>query len=62
VPVAPHVMFYGPCMTNADLGSDGETGPALVLTPGTPHALIIVFVEKHSTGHASGDKPSGGSQ
>ena len=30
-PYPPHVMFYGPYMTNADLGSDGNPrGPAFV--------------------------------
>jgi len=55
----PHVMFYGPYMTNADLGSDGnQAGPAFVAGEGSPHALIIVPLGTH-TGHASGDKPSG---
>src|SRR5499425_1539385 len=42
-PFPPHVMFYGPYLTNADLGSDGSPGgPAFVAAEGTPHALIIV--------------------
>ena len=41
----PHVMFYGPYLTNADLGSDGNlAGPAFVAGEGSPHALIIVPV------------------
>ena len=58
----PHVMFYGPYMTNADLGSDGSiAGPAFVAGEGTPHALIIVPLGEHA-GHALAEKPSGGSQ
>jgi len=57
-PYPPHVMFYGPYMTNADLGSDGNPhGPAFVAGEGTPHALIIVSVAAtaHSN-HGSSDK------
>lgn len=54
----PHVMFYGPFMTNADLGSDGSPhGPAFVAGEGTPHALIIVpLVDHTSSEHISADK------
>jgi hypothetical protein len=60
VPFPPHVMFYGPYLTNADLGSDGDlgpdgtpAGPAFVAGEGTPHALIIVPVGVHTgPGHA----------
>jgi hypothetical protein len=55
VPFPPHVMFYGPYLTNADLGLDGElgsdgnpAGPAFVAGEGTPHALIIVPVGLHT--------------
>lgn len=42
-PFPPHLVFYGPYVTNADLGSDGNpSGPAFVAGEGTPHALIIV--------------------
>ena len=52
VPFPPHVMFYAPYLTNADLGMertnlgpDGNpSGPAFVAGEGTPHALIIVPV------------------
>ena len=45
----PHVMFYGPNLTNADLGSDGKpTSPVFVAGKG-PHALIIVPVETHAS-------------
>jgi hypothetical protein len=45
-PFPPHVMFYAPYLTNADLGSEGQTGggPAFVASAGTPYALIIVPV------------------
>lgn len=57
----PHVMFYGPYLTNADLGSDGNlSGPAFVAGEGSPHALIIVPLAAHA-GHAA-DKSPGGSQ
>jgi len=62
VPIPPHVMFYGPYVTNADLGSDGNPlGPAFVAGEGTPYALIIVPLGAHA-GHAPGDIPSSGSQ
>ena len=39
----PHLMFYAPYATNADIGSDGKDPNApWVLNPGTPHAYIIV--------------------
>jgi hypothetical protein len=42
----PHVMFYAPFLTNADIGSEGQAagGPAFVAAQGTPYALIIVPV------------------
>jgi hypothetical protein len=44
----PHVMFYAPYLTNADVGSDGNQGGQLfVAGEGTPHALIIVPVGHH---------------
>lgn len=54
-------MFYGPYMTNADLGSDGNPhGPAFVAGEGTPHALIIVPVSiaAHASHAASGERES----
>jgi hypothetical protein len=52
----PHVMFYAPYLTNAELGSGGPlgpdgnpAGPAFVAAEGTPHALIIVPVGSHSS-------------
>jgi hypothetical protein len=51
----PHVMFYAPYLTNAELGLSGPLGPdgnpdgpAFVAGEGTPHALIIVPVAAHS--------------
>ncbi len=56
VPFPPHVMFYAPYLTNADLGLDGTIGPdgnpaapAFVAGEGTPNALIIVPVGTHDT-------------
>jgi hypothetical protein len=45
-PFPPHVMFYAPFMTNADIGSEGQVGggPAFIAAQGTPYALIIVPV------------------
>jgi hypothetical protein len=55
-PFPPHVMFYGPYLTNADLGSDGSPdGPAFVAGEGTPHALIIVPVGAHANHGSNGE-------
>jgi hypothetical protein len=64
VPFPPHVMFYAPYLTNADLGSDGQHGggPTFVAGEGTPSALIIVPLGPHKdgTGHEAPDRgPSG---
>jgi len=60
-PFPPHVMFYCPFLTNADLGSDGSpSGPAFVAGEGTPHALIIVPVGGHANHGSSGE--GGGTQ
>ena len=55
VPFPPHVMFYAPYLTNADLGLDGELGadgnpigPAFVAGEGTAYALVIVPVGAHT--------------
>jgi hypothetical protein len=60
VPFPPHVMFYAPYLTNAEvgleatLGPDGNpVGPAFVAAEGSPHALLIVPVAVHdSAGHS----------
>jgi hypothetical protein len=59
-PFPPHVMFYGPYMTNADIGADrSQNGPAFVATEGSPYALIIVPVGTHKgPSHASAEKAS----
>jgi hypothetical protein len=57
----PHVMFYAPYLTNADLGLDdtlgtdgNPVGPVFVAGEGSPYALIIVPIGKHQTaGHSS---------
>jgi hypothetical protein len=45
----PHVMFYAPYLTNAELGSGGQSagGPAFVAGEGTPYALVIVPIGAH---------------
>jgi hypothetical protein len=50
----PHVMFYAPYLTNAELGSGGQSagGPAFVAGEGTPFALIIVPVGAHNGPHS----------
>jgi hypothetical protein len=47
-PFPPHVMFYAPFLTNADIGSEGQAGggAAFVAAQGTPYALIIVPVPR----------------
>jgi hypothetical protein len=66
VPFPPHVMFYAPYLTNADLGlndtigPDGNpVGPAFVASEGSPHALIIVPIGAHqNAGHSSANNPA----
>lgn len=67
VPFPPHLMFYAPYLTNADLGLDGSlgpdgkpAGPVFVAGEGTPHALIIVPLGSHSgVAHAGAMNPGG---
>ena len=69
-PFPPHVMFYVPGMTNAELGADITVGPdgnpsapAFIVNEGTPQATMIVPVEVHTeSAHASHHDHSGGSQ
>lgn len=63
VPFPPHVMFYGPYLTNADLESDSNlAGPVFVAGEGTPQALIIVPIGAHAAAnHGTVDKNCGGS-
>jgi hypothetical protein len=56
----PHVMFFAPGLTNAELGVDGsDDGILLVAVEGTPQATIIVPVATHAgmegMHHASAD-------
>jgi hypothetical protein len=45
LPFPPHLMFYAPGMTNADVGSDGTPASAVfVVDEKSPHALMIVPV------------------
>jgi hypothetical protein len=47
VKYSPHVMFYAPYLTNADIGSNGKDPHApWILNEGSPHAYIIV-VTRH---------------
>jgi hypothetical protein len=56
-PFPPHLMFYAPYLTNADLGVDGANlgpdgnpvGPVFVAGEGGPYALIIVPIGMHGT-------------
>ncbi len=67
-PYPPHVMFFAPGMTNAELGADVSLGPsgnpsaaAFVVNEGTPQAIIIVPVEVHAgPANASNHKHSTG--
>jgi len=55
VPYRPHLMFYVPYLTNADLGSNGEPGSAtFVINEGGPGAYAIVPVPLEG-GEAHGD-------
>jgi len=54
----PHVMFYAPYLTNAELGLGGPPGqdgnpegPAFVAGEGSPQALIIVPVAPRLSAH-----------
>lgn len=50
-PFAPHLMFYAPNMSSADVGSGGApTPPVFIVDERTPHALMIVPV---GAGHAA---------
>jgi hypothetical protein len=66
-PFPPHLMFYVPYLTNADLGSDGSPrGSAFVVNEGSPHALMIVPVAAGRggahTAHSSGAEKKDGGQ
>jgi hypothetical protein len=55
IPYRPHLMFYVPYLTNADLGSDGGPGsPVFVIHEGTPYAYAIVPVPAELAAHGAG--------
>ena len=64
-PYPPHVMFYAPYLTNADLGVDrnklgpdgNPSGPVFVAGEGTPHALIIVPLGAGGAAHNHSSEP-----
>jgi len=47
----PHLMFYVPYLTNADLGVSGEGAPTFVINEGQPGAYAIVPVSTGGKGH-----------
>lgn len=58
-PYRPHVMFYVPYLTNADLGgSPGAPGaPVFVINEGTPGAYAIVPVPEAAVAHPEHARP-----
>ncbi len=51
-PFPPHLMFYAPYLTNADLGAaPNGGGPAFVIEGGSPGAYIIVPVSVETGAH-----------
>jgi hypothetical protein len=66
LPYRPHLMFYAPYLTNADIGAKpGPGAPAFVLAEGTPGALIIVPVpvkEGSEKGAAAADNAEPGTR
>lgn len=67
-PFPPHVMFYVPYLTNAELGADlgpdgNPTGAAFVAREGTRDATIIIPIGMHTgESHASADSGASGSR
>ena len=69
-PYPPHVMFFVPGITNAELGADVTLGPdgnphapAFVVNEGTAQAIIIVTAEAHPVpGNGSEHNHSSGAQ
>ena len=69
-PYPPHVMFFVPGITNAELGADVTLGPdgnphapAFVVNEGTAQAIIIVNAEAHTgPGNGSEHNHSAGAQ
>lgn len=44
VPYVPHLMFYAPGLTDADIGGDrtGQASPIFMINAGTPSGYVIV--------------------
>jgi hypothetical protein len=67
-PFPPHVMFYVPYLTNAELGADigpdgNPTGAAFVAREGTRDATIIIPIGTHTgASHASAESRTDGSR
>jgi hypothetical protein len=52
IPYQPHVMFYAPYLTNADLGAEPMgSAPVFVVNEGMPNAYVIVPVGGAEGGH-----------
>ena len=50
IPYRPHLMFYAPYLTNADLGIEMKPGvPAFVINEGQPSAYVIVPVPESTS-------------
>ena len=49
IPYGPHLMFYAPNLTDADVGGDrtGQASPVFMINPGKPSGYVIVPVEGH---------------
>lgn len=52
VPYGPHLMFYAPDLTDADIGGDrsGKTSPIFMINAGSPDGYVIVPVGDHGHG------------
>lgn len=52
IPFGPHLMFYAPNMSDADIGGDrtGQTSPIFMINPGQPSGYVIVPVAGHTVG------------
>lgn len=51
-PYRPHVMFYAPYLTNADLGAEPMgSSPIFVINEGGPAAYVIVPVPEEAAAH-----------
>ena len=50
IPYGPHLMFYAPDLTDADIGGDltGEGSPVFMINAGQPSGYVIVPVAGHA--------------